>query len=371
MAAAYLEGMHELPSLETMHRAVEQRDKSFEGVFVVAITTTNIFCRVGCPARPALPKNRRFFSTAAEALFAGFRACKRCKPLERPGLPEWATALIKELDEHPDQRITASDLRERSIEPARARRVFQQHFGMSFHAYARARRLSTALTQIRNGAAVDDVVFGSGFSSHSGFREAFSKTFGQPPARSRHQGCVTTQLYQSPLGTIILGAVDGGLCLVEFTDRRMLPLQMKTVGRHFSARVVPGNHEYLEQAREELEQYFRGERREFSVPITAPGTPFQQRVWDAVRAISYGRTRSYQEIAAIVGSPDGERAVGRANGFNRIGIIIPCHRVVTKDGKLGGYGGGLWRKQRLLELERGVPAGSDQTVLPLMLSQAI
>lgn len=354
-----------------MHRAVDQRDRTFEGVFVVAIVTTNIFCRPGCPARAALPANRRFFSTPAEALFAGFRACKRCRPMERPGLPPWAIALIAQLDQHPDQRITARELRDRGIEPARARRVFQQHFGMSFHAYGRARRLSTALAQIRSGAAVDDVVFDSGFSSHSGFRDAFSKTFGRSPARSRDHGCVTTQLYQSPLGTIILGAVDDGLCLVEFTDRRMLPLQMKTLGRHFGARIVPGNHAHLELAHEQLEQYFRGERREFDMTITAPGTPFQQRVWDAVRAIRYGHTRSYQEIATIVGSPDAERAVGRANGFNRIGIIIPCHRVVTKDGKLGGYGGGLWRKQRLLELERGIPMVSEQTELPLTLSHAV
>jgi AraC family transcriptional regulator, regulatory protein of adaptative response / methylated-DNA-[protein]-cysteine methyltransferase len=362
--------MHDLPSLETMHRAVDNRDKTFEGVFVVAIVTTNIFCRPGCPARAALPQNRRFFSTAAEALFAGFRACKRCKPLDRPGLPSWATSLIEELDVRPDQRITAAGLRQRGIEPARARRVFQQHFGMSFHAYGRARRLSTALTQIRNGAPVDDVVFGSGFSSHSGFRDAFSKTFGRTPARSRDYGCVTTLLYHSPLGSIILGAVDDGLCLLEFTDRRMLPYQMTVLGRYFGARIVPGNHAHLDQTREELEQYFRGERREFSVPIVAPGTPFQQRVWDAVRAIGYGHTKSYQEIAVVVESPDAERAVGRANGFNRIGIIIPCHRVVTKDGKLGGYGGGLWRKQRLLDLERAGTI-SAQSVLPLTMSHAV
>src|SRR5688572_8529382 len=178
--------MHELPSVETMNRAIRERDKSFDGIFVVAIVTTNIFCRPSCPARAALPQNRRFYSTPAEALFAGFRACKRCKPMDRPGLPSWAAELVNELDARPDQRITARDLRQRGVEPARARRVFQQHFGMSFHAYARARRLSSALTLIRNGASVDDVVFDSGFSSHSGFRDAFSRTFGRSPARSRN-----------------------------------------------------------------------------------------------------------------------------------------------------------------------------------------
>ena len=116
---------------------------------------------------------------------------------------------------------------------------------------------------------------------------------------------------------------------------------------------MPGENAHLTKLKAELQEYFAGRLKKFSIPIVYPGTPFQQRVWTGLIEIPYGETRSYEELARIVGSPDGQRAVGHANGTNRIAIVIPCHRVVNKDGKLGGYGGGLWRKQYLLDLEKG------------------
>lgn len=156
----------------------------------------------------------------------------------------------------------------------------------------------------------------------------------------------------SPVGVLVAGATDGGLCLLEFRDRDLLETQVATV----RARVGPtvtGSHTILEQVRTELTEYFEGARREFTVPLVYPGTPFQVRVWNALRALPYGGTISYEELARRVGAPSGQRAAGHANGQNPIAIIIPCHRVINKGGKLGGYGGGLWRKQLLLDLERG------------------
>jgi AraC family transcriptional regulator of adaptative response/methylated-DNA-[protein]-cysteine methyltransferase len=158
------------------------------------------------------------------------------------------------------------------------------------------------------------------------------------------------------VGPLIAGATDEKVCLLEYTDRRMLEAQLDTVRRRFRAAVVPGTSPVLDHLKAELGEYFEGRRRDFTVPLTYPGTGFQVKVWDALRRIPYGETRSYQDMAVAVGSPRAVRAVGRANGLNRIAIVIPCHRVVNKDGKLGGYGGGLWRKQLLLDLERsGLP----------------
>lgn len=162
---------------------------------------------------------------------------------------------------------------------------------------------------------------------------------------------VTMTEIDSPVGVLVAGATDRGLCLLEFRDREILETQIAKV----RARVGPtesGLHPLLEQVKQELEEYFGGGRKSFSVPLVYPGTPFQSRVWNALRKIPFGTTISYEELAHRVGSPAGQRAAGHANGQNPIAIIIPCHRVINKDGKLGGYGGGLWRKRILLELER-------------------
>ncbi|HEX6942214.1 MAG TPA: methylated-DNA--[protein]-cysteine S-methyltransferase [Gemmatimonadaceae bacterium] len=156
----------------------------------------------------------------------------------------------------------------------------------------------------------------------------------------------------SPVGVLIAAATDGGLCLLEFRDREMLETQVAKVRARVGPTIV-GSHKILEQVRSELEEYFDGARREFSIPLIYPGTPFQVKVWTALRALPYGGTISYEELARRIGAPAGQRAAGHANGQNPIAIIIPCHRVINKGGKLGGYGGGLWRKQVLLDLERG------------------
>jgi AraC family transcriptional regulator, regulatory protein of adaptative response / methylated-DNA-[protein]-cysteine methyltransferase len=156
----------------------------------------------------------------------------------------------------------------------------------------------------------------------------------------------------SPVGVLVAGATDAGLCLLEFRDREILETQIEKV----RARVGPtvtGSHPILERVRAQLEEYFDGARRDFTVPLVYPGTPFQMKVWNALRDLRFGETISYEELARRVGAPAGQRAAGHANGQNPIALIIPCHRVINKDGKLGGYGGGLWRKRLLLDLERG------------------
>ncbi|HEY6947196.1 MAG TPA: methylated-DNA--[protein]-cysteine S-methyltransferase [Gemmatimonadales bacterium] len=165
---------------------------------------------------------------------------------------------------------------------------------------------------------------------------------------------VTLGWIESPLGPLVVGAAERGVCLLDFSDRRGRETQIATLERRLRCTTEPGEHPLLTRLSAELTEYFAGRRRVFAVPLFYPGTTFQTRVWDALREIPYGETTSYGALAATVGRPHAPRAVGHANGDNPIAIVIPCHRVVRKDGTLCGYGGGLWRKQRLLELERGI-----------------
>ena len=336
-----------------MERAFGRKDASYDGVFYVAVKTTGVFCRPSCPSQPH-PANVEFFPSVKESLLAGYRPCKRCHPLEATGRPPaWVRELVSRVEAFPDTRLKAADSHDLGISPERARRWFQQHYGMSFAAWCRGNRLAGAFTRIHQGAALDDAIFDSGFQSHSGFREAFRRAFGKPPGRSRADGDrVTITMLESPLGPLLAGASDQGVSFLEYADRRMLEQNFQAMRRRFGCAVLPGQHPRLSQLREELKDYFQGNRREFTLPLAPRGTPFQDKVWQELRRIPYGQTISYDELARRIGQPTAQRAVARANGMNYIAILIPCHRVIGKDGSLTGYGGGLWRKRLLLELER-------------------
>jgi AraC family transcriptional regulator, regulatory protein of adaptative response / methylated-DNA-[protein]-cysteine methyltransferase len=343
-----------MPSRAEMERAFFNGDASYDGVFYTGVRTTGIFCRPSCTARKPKPENIEFYSTVKDALFAGYRACLRCKPLESGDQhPSWLDALMARIDAEPTVKIPESDLRAMGLDPARVRRYFASRYGLTFQAYCRARRLSSALESIKQGGSVDDAVFDAGYESHSGFREAFAKTFGATPGDVSKSDAIHLGWIDTPLGPMIAGASDQGLVLLEFTDRRMLETQLATVRRRFGAGLVPSDHPHLTQLRTELEAYFAGTLTAFTVPLVAPGSPFEERVWAELLKIPYGETRSYEDVAVALDNRGAVRAVGTANGRNRIAIVIPCHRVVNKSGELGGYGGGLWRKRRLLHLERG------------------
>lgn len=348
--------MNAMPPVQEMQRAYFRKDASYDGIFFLGVRTTGIFCRPSCRAKRPLPENVAFFSSIREAVFAGYRPCKRCRPLESPGRPpDWVNRALALADGSIEgrERIKDSELRRSGIDPFRLRRYFQSHFGMTFQAYCRGRRMGDALDQLRRGATLDDVALGNGYESHSGFRDAFTRTFGRSPGASRSADCIVVSWLESPLGPIIAAASKSGICLLEFTDRRMLETQFRTLKKLFSCAIVPGENAHLNVLKSELAQYFGGDLRQFTVRLVYPGTPFQVRVWNELLRIPYGETCSYEDLALRVSSANAQRAVGHANGSNRIAIVIPCHRVVNKSGKLGGYGGGLWRKQYLLDLERG------------------
>ncbi len=342
-----------LPPRAEMERAFAAKDATYDGVFYVAVKTTGIFCRPSCPSQPK-PENVEFFASVKACLFAGYRPCKRCHPLHATGTPpEWVATLISRVEAAPDVRLKAADLRDLGITPERARRWFQQHYGMSFTAWCRGQRLAGAFMRLRRGSSLDDATFDSGFESLSGFRDAFSRAFGAPPGRSRADGArVVVTMLESPLGPLLAGATDEGIVFLEYTDRRMLEHNFASLRRRFACGIVPGQHDLLDRLRDELAQYFSGARREFTLPLASRGTPFQDKVWRELRRSPFGQTISYDELAVRIGQPTAQRAVARANGMNYVCILIPCHRVIGKDGSLTGYGGGLWRKRLLLELER-------------------
>ena len=339
-----------------MERAFYAKDASYDGLFVTGVRTTGVFCRPSCPARKPLRGNLEFFGSVKDALFAGYRPCLRCRPLQADGSPpQWVESLLAALDASPEGRLRAPQLRALGVTPERARRFFQRTYGLSFDAYCRARRLGGALDQLRKGADLDAAAFDAGYESLSGFRDAFARYFGAPPGRGRDGECARAAWLRTPLGPMIAAATNDGVCLLEFTDRRMLETQLAVLNRRLRLPLVPGDNDHLRRLRREMDEYFAGRRHAFEVPLRVSGTPFQERVWGELRTIPYGETRSYADVARAVGSAGAVRAVGQANGANRIAIVLPCHRVVNAGGQLGGYGGGLWRKRRLLALEQGQP----------------
>jgi AraC family transcriptional regulator, regulatory protein of adaptative response / methylated-DNA-[protein]-cysteine methyltransferase len=336
-----------------MYRALSERDGSFDGVFFAAIKTTGIFCRPACSAKKPLRENVEFYPSARDALVAGYRPCLRCHPMQPEGAaPVWIEQLLEKVEADLSRRWKDSDLRAVDLDPARVRRWFQRHHGLTFQAYQRARRLGLALGRLRQGEKWEGVGYTHGFESASGFHEAFTRTFEAKPNHASDVAPIVTTRILTPLGPMIAGASEEGICLLEFADRRMLETQLDRVRKWYDRPTLPGTNRFTEQLSDELDKYFTGSLVSFSVPLLLKGTPFQVSAWHQLLTIPYGETISYEQQARSMGRPGAQRAVGKANGDNRIAIVIPCHRVVRQNGDLCGYGGGLWRKKFLLDLER-------------------
>jgi O-6-methylguanine DNA methyltransferase len=247
---------------------------------LTAVSTTNVFCRPGCPAPAPRPDHVSLFATAHDALFAGFRPCLRCRPLESHGA---------------------------DVTPAQLRRAES------------LRPVLSAARRVR--------------------------------ARRSGSGAVVVRIIGTPLGGMLAGATGDGICLLEFTDRPMLPTQLAVLSHRLRRPVVAGRHPQLERLEAQLAEWFAGRRPAFDLPLVAPGTPFQERVWSVLRSLAPGERISYEELAVRAGRPGAQRAAGTANGANRLAILVPCHRVVRKNGEVGNYGGGRWRKEWLLRHE--------------------
>jgi AraC family transcriptional regulator, regulatory protein of adaptative response / methylated-DNA-[protein]-cysteine methyltransferase len=349
-----------LPAHEELYGAFCRKDMSLDGIVFVAVRTTRIFCRPGCPAPVPLSRNVEFYRSAVEALAAGYRACKRCKPLERPQAGSAVVEdLLNRLAEDPSFRWSSARLVELGINPVTARRHFERRFGMSFLKYARSGRLAQAHAAIENGADVLMAQLDAGFESSSGFREAFAQAFHSAPSKAHNSVLLRADWIDTPLGVMIALTDERQLHLLEFVNRKAIRGQITRYQRTANALLLPGETKASRQLRRELDSYFNGKALKFECPIAEAGTPFQLRVWDALRQIGPGTTLSYSAIASKIGAPLAVRAVANANAMNRCAIIIPCHRVIGADGTLTGYAGGLPRKQWLLDHEMRIAGCND------------
>ncbi|SYZ71870.1 conserved hypothetical protein [Candidatus Zixiibacteriota bacterium] len=355
----------DLPSVSIMYQALVERDTAFEGVFYAGVKTTGIFCRPTCPARKPRAENVEFFPSIKEAIRAGYRPCSRCHPLEKDiKAPKLVVKLREAIERSDTGKMTDSVLKEMGIEPSTARRQFQKYYGMTFHAYHRARRMGTALDEIHGGESVIGAQLENGFESSSGFWEAFRQVFGAPPSQAENIKYLQGKWFDTPLGAMAAFGNNDGVHLLEFVDRRGLEKELTHLQKKSGFCIVPGTNPHLERLGQELKDYFDGKSLKFSVPLVIIGTPFEKKVWDLLRTIPPGETWSYVQMARKLGRPTATRAVGMANGRNHLAIVIPCHRVIRADGELCGYGGGIWRKRWLLHHESRVSGKNPEKITP-------
>lgn len=332
------------------YQALLERDSGFVGIFYAAVKTTGVFCISTCRARKPKPENTVFYDTAADAAAAGFRPCKICRP-DRTDVPPYVLRAYGLLHGEPGRHIGDADLRSHGISPDALRRWFKQHYRTTFHAYQRMRRISAAAGAMARGSIADSA-FEAGWQSLSGFAYSYRKYLGDTPVNAHPP--IVSHRFRTPLGDMLACATEQGLCLLEFVGSRRIAREQQDLSRLLGRRFLFGENRHTEQAEREVGEYFQGVRRQFGVALHTPASVFQQTVWDALRGIPYGETTHYQALAARIGQPSAVRAVAAANGANRVSLIIPCHRVIGKDGSLTGYGGGLQRKQWLLEHESGL-----------------
>ena len=339
-----------LPSVDEMYRALLDKNSQYEGVFIVGVKTTGIFCRPTCSARKPKFENVEFFSSTKEALTNGYRACKVCRPMkEYQSAPEWLIPLLKEVENEPQKKWKNYELEQLGYSPSRVRRYFKKTHGITFQAYLRMSRINGAFLKIKEGQTVTQSAFEQGYDSLSGFSESFKNLTGFSPGTKGQ--VITINRISTPLGPMMIGVTDEGLCLLEFTDRKMLETQIEVLKKRFKSELITGQHQMIDLVSNQVKEYFEGTRKSFDIPLVVPGTEFQQKVWNALNQIPYGVTRSYKQQADVVGDVKAVRAVARANGENRISIVIPCHRIIGSDGSIVGYGGGIHRKQWLLKHE--------------------
>ena len=344
--------LFDLPDHDTLYAALLARDARYDGQFYVCVASTGIFCRLTCPARKPLARNCTFYATIAACLQSGFRACKRCHPLQAAASADPAiSTLLTALDARPEHRWSEPDITAMGFDPSTIRRSFKRQFGMTFLDMARQRRLRDGFTTLASGKVIT-AQHDAGFSSPSAFRTAFARLLGCPPSTLATDGLLRASWIATPLGDMIAVASASHLHLLEFIDRKALPTELQALRKACNTSIGIGRTQITDQATAELAAYFNGHSADFQTPLHQHGSTFAREVWAELARIPAGKTRSYSAIAQSLGRPEAIRAVARANGANQIALMVPCHRVIGADGALSGYGGGLWRKQRLLEIER-------------------
>ncbi|GLQ16562.1 bifunctional transcriptional activator/DNA repair enzyme AdaA [Maritalea porphyrae] len=345
--------LYQLPDNDQLYNALLNRDPSYDGRVYVGVSSTGIFCRLTCPARKPKRENCTFYDEIGTAIEAGYRPCKRCKPLapEANGDPAIQT-LTKALEADPSRRWSEADIVKFGLDPSTVRRAFKRQFGITFLEMARLSRMRDGFTTLADGGKVIEAQLDAGYASPGAFRTRFAKLLGISPGKLKSDAILKADWIDTPLGAMIAVSDDNALHLLEFADRKALPNELKRLMKTVKGNIGVGQNTPTKQVKNELSDFFNGKSDQFNTPLVLHGSDFTKNVWNALQTIRAGHTKSYSQLAAQIGQPTATRAVARANGANQIAILIPCHRVIGADGSLTGYGGGLWRKQKLIELER-------------------
>jgi len=342
--------------------AVAARDRAMDGVFFYAVLSTGIYCRPSCASKRPRRENVVFFRAREAAERAGFRPCKRCKP-EKTNQGDPNAQLIEKvcryIDTHPDEPVTLEALgRALGISPFHLQRTFKARTGITPRAYADSRRLHSLKTGLREGHSVTRSLYDAGYGSSSRLYERASSQLGMTPARYRKQGTGVTMHYTiatTPIGRMMLAATEQGICSIRFGDAAAT-LEHDLHIEYPKAEIIRADAKLAEQVKA-LRAILDGESA-VSLPLDIQATAFQRRVWEALRRIPRGATKSYSKIAADIGQPKAARAVARACATNPVAVAIPCHRVVREDGAVGGYRWGVERKKKLLALEAANGGGN-------------
>jgi AraC family transcriptional regulator, regulatory protein of adaptative response / methylated-DNA-[protein]-cysteine methyltransferase len=339
--------------IKKYYQALLDKESSYVGIFYVGVKTTTVFCIATCRARKPKFDNVEFYSSFKDALNAGYRPCKICKPTENSNeAPEQVAQAMQLVRDHPKEKISDYQLRQYQISPELVRRWFKKHYGLTFQTYQRMYRINNAFLELKSGKKATATAFDTGYESLSGFGYTYKKLVGQSPSNSIENKVILISRLTTPIGPMFICATEKGICLLEFVDRKMLETEFKDIQKHLQASIITGENNHIKQAKVQLAEYFQGKRKHFDISLHTLGTGFQNSVWQILKTIPYGETTTYQQQAININNPKAVRAVASANGFNRISIFVPCHRVIAKDGNLMGYGGGLERKRWLIEHEK-------------------
>jgi AraC family transcriptional regulator, regulatory protein of adaptative response / methylated-DNA-[protein]-cysteine methyltransferase len=345
-------------------QAVLKRDSTQDGKFLYGVMTTAVFCRPGCASRAPLRKNVRFYKTAEEAEADGLRPCLRCKPTSVKGdrgrdrIAEVRKYIRRNLE---DRALLTLDALSRhfSLSPFHLQRIFKAAVGMTPRKYIEELRMQTFKEDLRSGTTVTAAVYDAGFGSSSRVYERVDTKLGMTPTQYRAGGKgveISCAAVDTPLGIIMIGATDRGLCFLEFgmSESELLDsLHQEYPAAQISSLSKPYSEQYLSWV-EALSAYLEGEKALGNLPVSLHGTAFQVKVWSYLQTIPSGSVQSYSEVARAIGHPKATRAVASACAANRIALVVPCHRVIRGDGGLGGYRWGLDRKRALLDTERKV-----------------
>jgi len=333
---------------DTAWAAFMRRDRSWDGRIIGAVKTTGIYCKPSCPARRPKREHVEFFATADEARAAGYRACLRCKP-DEVGRDRIAVANAIALLEAAEEAIPLEELAaEVGYAPHHFHRLFKRATGVTPAAYLRGLRATRVAQALKEESSVTNAIYEAGYSAPSRFYEGGAKRLGMTPSAWRQGGAGVTirwTIADTSLGKLLIAATDKGLCRVSFDEDAL------DLAKHFpKAEIVPGGAALGDLAARVVAKVESPDRDQ-NLPIDVQGTAFQEAVWQALRDIPAGETRSYAELAAIAGNPKAVRAVGSACGANHVAVVIPCHRALRSDGSMGGYAYGVDRKTVLLDRE--------------------